>query len=77
MTDRSQAGSAGLRDGRNIELMQNRRTTGWDGYGITEKLNDLDHEGRGIQIRASYYMQIFRRNQANSSKQREQQRSLE
>ena len=62
MTDRSQSGSAGLRGNSNIELMQNRRIGGWDAYGIPEKLDDLDGQGRGVQIKASYFMQIFDRN---------------
>mmetsp|Transcript_4442 Transcript_4442/g.6557 ORF Transcript_4442/g.6557 Transcript_4442/m.6557 type:complete len:331 (-) Transcript_4442:54-1046(-) len=81
MTDRTQSGSAGLRQNRNIELMQNRRINGWDAYGITEKLDDLDHEGRGLQIKASYYMQIFKKDHmqdgVSPSKQREQQRIME
>jgi hypothetical protein len=48
MTDRSQSGSAGLRGNSNIELMQNRRIGGWDAYGIPEKLDDLDGQGRGV-----------------------------
>ncbi len=81
MTDRAQSGSAGLRQNRNIELMQNRRINGWDAYGITEKLDDLDHQGRGLQIKASYYMQIFNRDQTKDgvslSQQREQQRIID
>ena len=48
MNDRSQAGSAGLRNNSNIELMHMRRTNKWDHYGIFEALNDLDEWGRGI-----------------------------
>jgi hypothetical protein len=39
--------------------MQNRRHTMNDYYGVTEPLNDLDNAHRGIQIKASYQMQIF------------------
>lgn len=58
MTDRSMAGSAGLRNGSNIELMQNRRINGHDAYGIPEALNDVDANGHGFQIKACYYLQI-------------------
>jgi len=75
MVDRSQAGSAGLRNGSNIELMQNRRINGYDGYGVTEALNDRDAEGRGYQIKASYRMQIFDR--TKPSQQRSVQKSIE
>jgi hypothetical protein len=59
MPDRPQSGSAGIRGNNNIELMQNRRHTMNDYYGVTEPLNDLDNAHRGIQIKASYQMQIF------------------
>jgi hypothetical protein len=42
MNDRSQAGSAGLRSNRNIELMHMRRTKENDDYGIFEPVNDMD-----------------------------------
>jgi hypothetical protein len=42
MTEQCHSGSAGMRNKSNIELMINRRTIGWDGYGIPESLNDLD-----------------------------------
>ena len=75
MPDRSQAGSAGLRNGSNIELMQNRRINGYDAYGIFENLDDKDSSGHGIPIRASYFMQIFNRDK--NSAQRAKQRELE
>lgn len=37
-----------MRNKSNIELMINRRTIGWDGYGIPESLNDLDQNSFGI-----------------------------
>ena len=48
MPDRVQSGSAGLRGGRNIELIQNRRLNGWDGYGVFEFLNDLDDKNKSM-----------------------------
>ena len=48
MPDRVQSGSAGLRGGRNIELIQNRRVNGWDGYGVFEFLNDLDDKNKSM-----------------------------
>lgn len=76
MTDRPMSGSAGLRGGRNIELMQNRRINGYDAYGVPESLDDRDHFNNGLEIKATYYMQIFDRNNKNASlsKQREQQK---
>jgi hypothetical protein len=59
MTDRVHSGSAGLRKNRNIELMINRRINGWDAYGIGQSLNDVDSNMRGIEVKATYYMQIF------------------
>lgn len=38
--------------------MQQRRTKEWDDYGVFEPINDLDHFGRGIQTKVSYYMLI-------------------
>jgi hypothetical protein len=48
MPDRAQAGSAGMRQNRNIELMQNRRHNGFDNYGIPKPLNDEDSKQRGV-----------------------------
>lgn len=48
MNDRSQGGSAGLRDRRNIELMQHRRGKQFDHYGVFEPANELDQWGRGV-----------------------------
>ena len=58
VTDRPMAGSAGLRNNSNIELVQARRLNSHDAYGISQKLNDLDSEGKGIQIRATYFLEI-------------------
>ena len=43
MTEKSEGGSAGLRNNSNIELMINRRTVGWDNFGMPERLDDLDY----------------------------------
>lgn len=59
MPDRTMAGSAGLRNGSNIELMQNRRINGHDGYGISEPLDDKNQFNAGLSIQAKYFMQIF------------------
>jgi hypothetical protein len=56
MNDRSQGGSAGLRSGKNIEFMQHRRFRKMDNYGVNEPLNELDTKGRGIQVKATYWM---------------------
>lgn len=56
LTDRSQAGSAGHRNSSNIELMQNRRHNGYDGYGVPRPVNDEDFQMRGMQIKATYQM---------------------
>lgn len=66
MTDRTEAGSAGLRGGRNIELMQNRRINGYDAYGVPQSLDDRDQFSNGIEIKATYYMQIFDRSKVKS-----------
>lgn len=71
MTDRSQAGSAGLRDLRNIELMVQRRhkTHDDDGLGDTpldEK--DLKFGDKGQKIQSNYYLRI---SEQGNSKQRE------
>lgn len=42
MNDRSQGASAGLRSGKNIEFMQQRRFRKHDHYGVADPLNDLD-----------------------------------
>lgn len=84
MTDRAQSGSAGLRGGRNVELMQNRRIKGYDAYGVPQSLDDRDSFSNGLEVKATYLMQIFDRKKSDPqgktttlSKQREQQLMLE
>jgi len=54
--DRSQAGSA-LQDGL-IEFMQNRRIPTDDSRGMGEALNEVDANGNGIRVKATYYIDI-------------------
>jgi len=68
MTDRALAGSAGLRGNRNIELMQNRRIIGYDGDGVAQSLDDRDSFNNGIEVKATYYMQIFDRTKTNQKR---------
>lgn len=82
MTDRAMAGSAGIRNSRNVELMQNRRIIGFDPDGVAQSLDDRDSFNNGIEVKATYFMQIFDRMKTNAdsttlSKQREQQLQLE
>lgn len=77
VNDRSQGGSAGLRERRNIELMQHRRFKKSDYYGVFEPDNDLDKWGRGIQVLSSYYMMLHDHNKNGSSKQREIQKKID
>lgn len=84
MTDRAQSGSAGLRGGRNVELMQNRRIKGYDAYGVPQSLDDRDSFNNGLEVKATYLMQIFDHKKSDTksktgilSKQREQQLMLE
>lgn len=78
MPNRVQSGSAGLRNGRNIELMQNRRIDGWDGYGLLELMNDFDGQNRSLQVQANYFMEISNfKAPAAPSHQRIQQKSME
>lgn len=59
LNDRPQGGSAGLRQGKNIELMHQRRQYQNSSYGAHAYLNDLDGQGgKGLQIAASYYMLV-------------------
>lgn len=81
MNDRSQGGSAGLRNGKNIEFMQHRRFKKMDNYGVNEPLNELDTKGRGIQVKATYWMQISDaygkfQNSTQRSNQRDQDQPL-
>jgi len=54
MNDRSQGGSV-IQDGR-IEIMQNRRLYVDDGRGMGEALNEVDAQGNGITVPATYYL---------------------
>jgi len=56
MNDRSQAGTS-LENGK-IQLMQNRRIFADDSRGVGEPLNQVDDEGRGIRIKATYYAEL-------------------
>jgi len=62
MTERSQGASAGMRQGKNIEIMHQRRylRSNSSRYPKNQEnnLNDLDSNGRGLQVRESYFMQI-------------------
>jgi hypothetical protein len=64
LNDRAQGGSS-LKAGR-IEFMQNRRIPADDSRGMSEYLNETDAYGYGIEVVASYVMQIFDRNLTNS-----------
>lgn len=66
MTDRTQGGSAGLRNRNNIELMQHRRMITHDGKGLVEPLDERDADGRGIRVKANYWMEIIDRNNMHS-----------
>ena len=57
MNDRSQGGAV-IENGA-IELMQNRRLLLDDNRGVAEPLNETDKEGRGIEVNAKYFIQIF------------------
>lgn len=57
MNDRSQAGSV-IEKGR-IELMQNRRSNVDDGRGVDEPLDEVNVNGIGITVPATYYVQYF------------------
>ena len=54
MNSRSQGGSV-LQDGR-IELMQNRRLNKDDWRGMGDPLNEVDSNGYGISVPATYYV---------------------
>ena len=63
MNSRSQGGT--VIDSR-VELMQNRRMTHSDTAGMTEVLNETDSQGYGIKVRASYTVQVFRKDEEKS-----------
>lgn len=52
MNDRSQGGSS-IEAGR-IELMQNRRLFHDDYRGVDENLNEVDANGEGMAVTATY-----------------------
>lgn len=70
MNDRSQGGAA-LQKGR-IELMQNRRLFEDDWRGVEENLDEVDQYGNGIQVPATYKLQLLERKE-DYSYQRTQQ----
>jgi len=70
MNDRSQGGAV-IEDGA-IELMQNRRLLFDDCRGVGEALNETDSEGRGIEVNAKYFVQIFDTTKASSLQRRTQ-----
>lgn len=52
--------------------MQNRRLLIDDAKGMAEPMDEKDADGRGIRVKAIYWMQIHRTSKTKS-KQREQQ----
>lgn len=70
MNDRSQGGAV-IEDGA-IELMQNRRLLFDDARGVGEALNETDSEGRGIEVNARYFVQIFDTTKASSLQRKTQ-----
>lgn len=56
MNDRSQGGTA-MAPGT-LELMQNRAAPTDDVKGVGEPLLEKDEFGRGIRVKATYYVQI-------------------
>lgn len=75
MTERSQGASAGMRLRKNIEVMHQRRyRRSNSSLDKTDGLNDMDGQGRGLQIKENYYMQI---STVGKSKQRELQRQID
>ena len=57
MNSHTQGGSS-LKQGR-IELMQNRRISSQDNRGMIEPLDELDEDGNGITVPATYFVQLF------------------
>ena len=64
MNERSQGGSA-LKPGA-IELMQHRRIPADDKRGRDEILDEVDSEGNGIKVSATYYVQLFDESKVSS-----------
>ena len=58
MNDRSQAGSAYMK-GR-LELMLNRRLLKDDDLGMNEALNEVDENGQGLNVSATFVVKITR-----------------
>lgn len=58
MTENSHGASAGLRNGTNIEIMQMRRFKRFDSHGISEPLDEVGQDGKGVRNRATYHMQL-------------------
>lgn len=67
MNDRTQSGSAGLRNSNNIEFMQHRRLLIDDSKGLSEPLDEKDSNRQGIRVKATYWMQIHNRNVTKSA----------
>jgi len=67
MNDRPQAGSA-IKDGH-MQFMQNRRIPADDGRGMGEFLNEENAQGEGIEVKATYFVDIYREKEI-ASKQR-------
>ena len=72
MNSHTQGGSS-LKQGR-IELMQNRRISSQDNRGMGEPLDEVDEDGNGIHVPATYYVQIFNRKSTPSAQRSFQQR---
>jgi len=58
MTENSHGASAGLRSGKNIEIMQMRRLKRFDAHGIAEPLDEIGADGKGVRNRANYYLHL-------------------
>ena len=59
--------------------MQHRRFRRKDNHGVGEYLNDLDKFGRGVQVAATYYMQLIdiKNKTSLNSTQRANQRKID
>jgi len=76
MNDRPQGGSADLSSPSTIELMQHRRILATDEYGSRGGVNETDRDGKGVRVKAKYFMQIFDTKKGRSL-QREQQLNIQ
>lgn len=76
MNDRPQGGSADLSSPSTIELMQHRRILMTDEYGPQTGVNETDRDGKGVRVKAKYFMQIFDTKKGRSL-QREQQINIQ